>query len=163
MTRHLTIVDRAATLAAVAHEGQVRKQDGSPYIAHPSATACALALAGHPPETVAAALLHDVIEDCDVNPSALERALGEGATAVMALVQGATEPDKNAFDWAHRKRTLAIRASTNRELGALTRRRQRAGAPDVTERESPPTSANTRPQGRKPLGPTTSLTCPRAG
>ena len=122
MTRHLTIVDRAATLAAIAHEGQVRKQDGSPYIAHPSATACALALAGHPPETVAAALLHDVIEDCGVTPSALKRALGEGATDVMALVQGATEPDKNAFDWAHRKRTLAVRASTNRELGALRAR-----------------------------------------
>ena len=36
MTRHLTIIDRAATLAAIAHEGQVRKQDGSPYIAHPT-------------------------------------------------------------------------------------------------------------------------------
>ena len=73
MTRHLMLIDRAASIAARAHEAQRRKQDATPYIAHPSAVACALSLAGHKPETVAAAFLHDVIEDCAMTADALAR------------------------------------------------------------------------------------------
>ena len=34
MTRHLMLLDRAASIAARVHEGQRRKQDATPYIAH---------------------------------------------------------------------------------------------------------------------------------
>ena len=46
MKRHLTIVDRAAAMAAIAHEDQVRKQDGSPSAIPASAVGGSVRRAG---------------------------------------------------------------------------------------------------------------------
>jgi (p)ppGpp synthase/HD superfamily hydrolase len=58
----------AARAAAIFHEGQTRKYDGSPYIVHPGRVAARMSV--HPKGTeavVCAAWLHDVIEDCRVS------------------------------------------------------------------------------------------------
>lgn len=57
----------ARTLAAEAHEGQKRKYSGEPYIVHPRRVADKIQAHGFRPEMVAAAWLHDVVEDCDVD------------------------------------------------------------------------------------------------
>lgn len=58
-------IERAYKLAERAHDGQMRSS-GDPYITHPVAAAHILAELHLDHQTIMAALMHDVIEDCDV-------------------------------------------------------------------------------------------------
>ncbi len=51
--------------AEIAHQGQKRKYSGEPYINHPREVARIVAKVGGSKEMIAAALLHDVVEDCE--------------------------------------------------------------------------------------------------
>src|SRR5690554_5665418 len=66
----LSVLDRAYQVAEKAHRGQVRKS-GDPYITHPVAVATILADLGMTPSTLAAALLHDTVEDTEYSLDAL--------------------------------------------------------------------------------------------
>jgi len=57
---------RALAFATAAHQDQVRKYSGVPYISHPIAVADIVSKVHHTQEMLAAAVLHDVVEDCDV-------------------------------------------------------------------------------------------------
>lgn len=57
---------QAIEFATKAHEGQVRKYTGEPYIEHPKAVAEIVKGHGGDAAMISAALLHDVVEDCDV-------------------------------------------------------------------------------------------------
>lgn len=57
-------VENAINLASHAHSGQVRKQSKTPYILHPMQVATLVMQHGGTLEQIAAAWLHDVIEDC---------------------------------------------------------------------------------------------------
>ena len=83
----LDIVTRAAQLAIEAHEGDVRRS-GEPYVMHPIAVATILAQMQLDSETIAGALLHDVIED---TPITLERIESEFGERVARLVDGVTK------------------------------------------------------------------------
>lgn len=80
-------------VARDAHEGQTRSS-GEPYIIHPVAVARILAEMRLDLETLQAALLHDVIEDCDVTKEDLETQFGH---AVAELVDGVSKLDKLKF------------------------------------------------------------------
>ncbi|QXO17564.1 MULTISPECIES: bifunctional GTP diphosphokinase/guanosine-3',5'-bis pyrophosphate 3'-pyrophosphohydrolase [Vibrio] len=80
-------------VARDAHEGQTRSS-GEPYIIHPVAVARILAEMRLDLETLQAALLHDVIEDCDVTKEDLEQQFGQ---AVAELVDGVSKLDKLKF------------------------------------------------------------------
>ena len=62
----------ASSIARTAHEGQFRRDGITPYITHPEAVA--KSLEGEHPDVIAAAWLHDVLEDTDVSISDLKRA-----------------------------------------------------------------------------------------
>jgi GTP pyrophosphokinase len=81
------IIERAYHFSAAAHEGDVRKS-GEPYICHPVHVAIILAEMQMDAETLAAALLHDVIEDTDVTSEQLEKEFGP---RIAALVEGVTK------------------------------------------------------------------------
>ena len=66
------LIEGAYQFAAEKHQGQTRLT-GEPYIKHPLETALYLADLRQDAATLAAALLHDVIEDCDVTRQDLER------------------------------------------------------------------------------------------
>ncbi|HVA27764.1 MAG TPA: bifunctional (p)ppGpp synthetase/guanosine-3',5'-bis(diphosphate) 3'-pyrophosphohydrolase [Candidatus Baltobacteraceae bacterium] len=83
----LTLVRRAYDFAEAAHEGKLRRS-GEPYISHPTAVAIILAEIQLDQEALAAALLHDVIEDTDVTMEQLQKAFGE---RVAKLVDGVTK------------------------------------------------------------------------
>ncbi|MBO9542139.1 HD domain-containing protein [bacterium] len=68
----MSLVLRAAVFAAEAHVGQRRKGLDEPYINHPLRVAAAVEACGLPPEAVAAALLHDVVEDTLVTQKLVE-------------------------------------------------------------------------------------------
>ncbi|MFD1713625.1 RelA/SpoT family protein [Amnibacterium flavum] len=86
----LSIIERAYTAAEKAHRGQ-KRDSGEPYITHPVAVAQILADLGIGPKTVAAALLHDTVEDTGYT---LEQIHGEFGDEVAMLVDGVTKLDK---------------------------------------------------------------------
>lgn len=77
----------ACDYADIAHDGIVRKS-GEPYILHPIAVSCILAHMRLDPETLMAALLHDVIEDTDFNKDDITETFG---FTVAELVDGVTK------------------------------------------------------------------------
>lgn len=87
------VIDRAYRVAAKYHEGQKRKS-GEEYITHPLAVARILADLGSGPATIAAALLHDTVEDTDYSLQLLKTDFGE---EVALLVDGVTKLDKVKF------------------------------------------------------------------
>lgn len=66
----------ALQFAKKAHEGQTRKYTNEPYIYHPIEVMSIVSTVPHTEEMLAAALLHDVIEDCDVTESEIEQSFG---------------------------------------------------------------------------------------
>ncbi|MEO6201147.1 MAG: RelA/SpoT family protein, partial [Cryobacterium sp.] len=86
----LAIIERAYTAAEGAHEGQVRRS-GEPYITHPVAVAQILADLGIGPKTIAAAVLHDTVEDTDYTLDQLRLDFGD---EIAMLVDGVTKLDK---------------------------------------------------------------------
>jgi len=89
----LSIVERAYAIAERAHEGQLRKS-GEPYITHPIAVAQILADLGIGPTTIAAALLHDTVEDTEYSLAMLQKDFGD---EISLLVDGVTKLDKVKF------------------------------------------------------------------
>jgi GTP pyrophosphokinase len=83
----VAFVEMGLEFATEAHRGQTRKS-GEAYIEHPIATAEYLARLRMDATTVAAALLHDVIEDCGVSYEVLEAKFG---AEVARLVDGVTK------------------------------------------------------------------------
>jgi guanosine-3',5'-bis(diphosphate) 3'-pyrophosphohydrolase len=86
----LSLIERAYTAAERAHDGQKRRS-GEPYITHPVAVAQILADLGIGPKTIAAALLHDTVEDTDYTLDMLQHDFGD---EIAMLVDGVTKLDK---------------------------------------------------------------------
>src|SRR5215213_9490726 len=76
------LIARAYGAAHAAHRGQVRKS-GEPFVYHPLATADILADLRLDATTVAAALLHDVLEDTDLTRGELETKFGEEVADIV--------------------------------------------------------------------------------
>lgn len=93
-----TLIDTAARIAALAHKEQTRKQDDTPYITHPFAVALKLAQHGFSDEVIAAAIIHDVLEDTEYPEDELRAAMG---TDVMAIVDAVTNDD--TLSWEEKK------------------------------------------------------------
>ena len=96
------VVERAYRAAARAHSGQKRKS-GDPYITHPLAVATILAELGMTPPTLAAALLHDTVEDTDYDLGDLRDEFGD---EVAMLVDGVTKLDKVKYGQAAESETV---------------------------------------------------------
>ena len=69
------IINKAFKFAEKCHKGQFRKT-GDPYIVHPINTAIYLANMRMDSQTISAALMHDVIEDCGVTYDEIENLFG---------------------------------------------------------------------------------------
>jgi len=81
------VLDKALNLALKRHEGQNRKS-GEPYIIHPVAVADTLLNLGIRYTAVAAALLHDVLEDTATSEKEIKEEFGE---EILGLVKGVTK------------------------------------------------------------------------
>ena len=89
----LQVVEAAYTFAEACHQGQVRKS-GEAYITHPIAVAEIIAEMQLDMASIAAALLHDVIEDCHVSEEHLTARFGK---EISSLVEGVTKLEKLSF------------------------------------------------------------------
>jgi (p)ppGpp synthase/HD superfamily hydrolase len=92
----------ALAFAASHHEGQTRDLDDTPFVTHPVEVACLLHEAGYSDEVVAAGVLHDVLEDTDVERGELEERFGSEVARLVAAVSD----DPAIEDHAERKAAL---------------------------------------------------------
>src|ERR1700689_2452757 len=100
-----SIIVAAGRTAAGAHEGQFRRS-GEPYITHPIAVATIVAELGLDEQTVAAALLHDAVEDTGLTLQTIQETFGEG---VARVVDGVTKLDRLQFNSKEAQQAATIR------------------------------------------------------
>ena len=91
-SERIRAAEAAYEFAERCHDGQQRKS-GDAYITHPVAVARLVAGLRMDAQTVQAALLHDVLEDCDVSDAELRKRFGAD---VAKLVEGATKIERIA-------------------------------------------------------------------
>jgi len=100
-----SMIERAYQVALAAHAGQTRKS-GEPYIHHPLSVATIVARQGLDDVTVAAALLHDAVEDTSVSLDDLERDFGSD---VRLIVDGVTKLERLHFDTREEQQAASVR------------------------------------------------------
>jgi (p)ppGpp synthase/HD superfamily hydrolase len=102
------LVSRALAKATEAHAGQIRNGSGGlPYIEHPRMVAATLAERDYAETTLAAALLHDVVEDSDTTVEDLRAAFGDGVAELVA----ALSDDDSIEDYRERKQEHRTRVA----------------------------------------------------
>jgi (p)ppGpp synthase/HD superfamily hydrolase len=95
-----SLLREALRTAQVAHAGQVRNGSGGmAYVEHPRAVAELLAEHGHDEQVLAAALLHDVVEDSELTVEDLRASFGPEVAALVAVLSD----DESIEPWRDRK------------------------------------------------------------
>lgn len=109
-TTALSLITEAARFARIRHEGQYRKYTNNiPYYAHCEDVANIVAglknapITGHP-HAIAAAYLHDVVEDCGVKPATLQARFGNEITGMVMALSDIEEGNRAARKEMSRKR-----------------------------------------------------------
>jgi len=82
----LPLTQAAIEFASEHHAGQRRRADEAPFVLHPIEAASLLERSHYPDHVVAAAVLHDVLEDTDVQRSQLEAQFGPDVAELVATV-----------------------------------------------------------------------------
>jgi (p)ppGpp synthase/HD superfamily hydrolase len=105
----MTLEDRARTFATAAHAavGQLRKYTFEPYIVHPTEVAATVKTVPHTEAMVAAAYLHDVVEDTGVSIELIRAEFGSEVSDLVGWLTDVSRPDhgnraaRKAVDRAH--------------------------------------------------------------
>jgi (p)ppGpp synthase/HD superfamily hydrolase len=112
---HSPLARAALEFAERQHADQTRELDGEvPLVTHPVEVACMLNDAGYPDEVIAAGVLHDVLEDTNVEAAELEERFGP---EVAGLVMDVSE-DPSIEDNAERKAALRGKVAEASDLAA---------------------------------------------
>lgn len=115
------LVNDAIVFATEKHSGQVRKFTGIPYILHPLEVAAIIASMTTDENTIAAGILHDTVEDCDVEPEEIRERFG---SRVFALVCSETEDkiaDRPAAEtWIERKQDSLLTLQFTKDMSVKT-------------------------------------------
>ena len=116
----MELVSRAIMFATSAHDGMRRKKTDTPYILHPLEAAVIVGTMTSDQEVIAAAVLHDVVEDTSITMQEVEEKFGE---RVKALVLSETEekrPDIPAhLSWRIRKEETLEVLKNATDIGVL--------------------------------------------
>ena len=99
------VIQNAYESACQAHDGQMRKS-GDAYITHPVAVAEIIASLGLDEATVAAALLHDTVEDTGAGLEDIEKKFGE---EIASIVDGVTKLERIKFDTKEAQQAASMR------------------------------------------------------
>jgi (p)ppGpp synthase/HD superfamily hydrolase len=95
----MDVLDKALQVASKAHRNQCRKNTDIPYIAHPAAVGMLVMKEGYSEDVVAAAILHDTVEDTELTLDDIEQEFGK---EIAEIVAGCSEHDKS-LPWKERK------------------------------------------------------------
>ena len=150
---NLPLIRKAYDLCVQAHAGQ-KRSSGEPFYLHPFSVACIIVQLGMDSESVAAALLHDVVEDTPVTAQEVEKAFGKD---IAMLVDGVTKIGRIPFITREEQQAenirkmllamaedirviiikLADRLNNMRTIGALPEQKQRDKALETLEIYAP--------------------------
>ena len=103
----MDIEKKALDFATTAHTGQKRKYTGEDYIVHPIEVAEIVKTVAYTPEMIAAALLHDVVEDTDVSLEDISIKFGPDIADLVCDLTDVSKPEdgnraaRKALDRAH--------------------------------------------------------------
>jgi (p)ppGpp synthase/HD superfamily hydrolase len=111
--RDLPLTQKAIAFASERHRSQRRDGDGAEFIAHPVEVAALLERSGYPDYVVAAAVLHDVLEDTDAQRPDLDARFGARVAELVALVSD----DPSIEDEESQKDDVRRRVSRGGHLG----------------------------------------------
>lgn len=150
---NLPLIRKAYDLCVQAHGGQ-KRSSGEPFYLHPFSVACIIVQLGMDSESVAAALLHDVVEDTPVTAQEVEKSFGKD---IAMLVDGVTKIGRIPFITREEQQAenirkmllamaedirviiikLADRLNNMRTIGALPEQKQRDKALETLEIYAP--------------------------
>ena len=110
----MDVFEHAICFAAEKHSGQVRKDGSIPYILHPMEVAAIVGTMTSDRETLAAAVLHDTVEDTDTTLEEIREKFGKRVSLLVMTETEEKRPDRPpAETWKLRKEeTLAILENT---------------------------------------------------
>ncbi len=113
----MSLIAAAASLAEYAHAGQVRKYTGQPYIIHPLRVAGAVSLLhGATDDMIAAAWMHDVLEDTCVSLDQIDRATNSATASLVLQLTSGKFPDLNREQRKAIQREKLAKASLHAQL-----------------------------------------------
>lgn len=116
----MTLFERALVYAVQKHAGAVRKLDDSPYILHPMETAGVVSTLTHDEEVLAAAVLHDTVEDTDATQDEIRELFGERTAALVASETEDKRPDlPKSQSWRIRKEESLRELAAAEDPGVL--------------------------------------------
>ena len=105
-----TLLDRAIEFAVRSHAGTERRGKGFPYIVHPLEALAIVATMTPDQEILAAAVLHDVVEDTEVTVDELRAAFGERIAGLVESESDIELPDMSESEsWRIRKQAAIDR------------------------------------------------------
>ena len=117
------LLDRAIVFAVQAHAGTERRGKGFPYIVHPLEAMEIVATMTADQELLAAAVLHDTVEDTSVTVAQLREEFGERIASLVASESDEVHPGVCDEDSWHARKRAAIerlsRASRDAKMVAL--------------------------------------------
>ena len=102
------LLDRAIVFALRAHAGTERRGKGFPYIVHPLEAVTIVATMTSDQELLAAAALHDTVEDTDVTIDQIRAEFGDRIASLVAADSDTPVLDMNAEDSWHVRKQAAI-------------------------------------------------------
>ena len=102
------LLDRAIVFALRAHAGTERRGKGFPYIVHPLEAVTIVATMTSDQELLAAAALHDTVEDTDVTIDQIRAEFGDRIASLVAADSDIPVQDMNAEDSWHVRKQAAI-------------------------------------------------------
>tara|TARA_B100000131_G_scaffold27433_1_gene26041 strand:- start:6606 stop:7106 length:501 start_codon:yes stop_codon:yes gene_type:complete len=111
------VVKKALEFATEAHSSQKRKYTGEPYIVHPVEVMSIVKTVEHDDEMLAAALLHDVVEDTPTSITDIRQHFGDDIASLVDDLTDVSKPEdgnrktRKALDRAHTAKASA-RAQT---------------------------------------------------
>lgn len=116
----MELVNEAIIFAAEVHDGMRRKRNDTPYILHPLEAAVIVSTMTDDQEVIAAAVLHDVVEDAGVKMETLEEKFG---SRVRKLVESETEdkrPERPPIEtWQIRKEESLLVLKNAEDINVL--------------------------------------------
>ena len=126
MEEQLTLLDRAILFAVKAHAGAVRRDGHTPYILHCTEAAAIAATMTQEQEVLAAAVLHDVVEDTDVTAEMLESEFGSRVALLVGAMSENKRPDLPPEDtWLVRKEETIAALEESTDLAVADRKSTR--------------------------------------
>ena len=113
MNMDTSLLDKAIVFAVKAHQGVERKGKGFPYIVHPLEAVSIAATMTNDQELLAAAVLHDTVEDTAVTFREIEREFGKRVASLVEAESDVEFPGKSREEsWRLRKEEAIDRLST---------------------------------------------------